>query len=85
VGEPDDNSEAVATDIRNYLDRFPEARDTARGIQEWWLPPCRREIPLAALERLLWRLVDEGHLAASKLPNGTILFAGKPRASAERN
>ena len=86
MGERDDTSEAAVAAIREHLDRFPNARDAVRGIQEWWLPPNLREIPLAVLERLLWRLVDQGHLSASEQPDGPALFGGKPRAPpTERN
>lgn len=82
MSEPDQSSEAIAAAVRDYLQRHPEARDTARGIQEWWLPPQLRQLPRETLEIVLWQLVDRGELQVARLSNGTILFAAKPRGRA---
>ena len=82
MSEPDQSSEAIAAAVRDYLQRHPDARDTVRGIQEWWLPPQLRQLPRETLEIVLWRLVDRGELQAARLGNGTILFAAKPRGRA---
>jgi hypothetical protein len=72
--------DAIAAAVRNYLEMFPNARDTTRGIQEWWLPPALRDRPFAEVEQALWRLVGEGHVVASPLSNGAALFAKAPQA-----
>lgn len=74
----DDRIDAIAAAIRDYLERFPNARDTARGIQEWWLPPSLRDRPFVEVQRALWRLVGRGQVVALSLSNTTTLFAKAP-------
>lgn len=74
--EPRDQRLAAA--IQDYLERYPDASDTARGIQEWWLPAEHRDRPLREIERILWTMVDDGRLVAAALDNGTVLFARSP-------
>lgn len=58
-----------------HLERFPDARDTPRGVQEWWLPAPLSDCPLPEITRTLWRMVADGQLVATRLVNGTYLFA----------
>jgi len=58
--------------------RHPDARDTARGIQEWWLSAQHRDRSLHDVERTLWAMVEDGRLVASVLGNRTVLFARNP-------
>jgi hypothetical protein len=80
----EDPVEAIAQAIRDYLRRFPNARDTSRGVQEWWLPPSLRDRPFAELESALRRLVANGDVAASVLSNGTTLFSAGPSVAQHR-
>ena len=46
-----DRIDAIAAAILEHLRRFPDARDTARGVHDWWLAPDLRGASLAALPR----------------------------------
>ncbi|MGH6899861.1 MAG: hypothetical protein ACREJ5_25465 [Geminicoccaceae bacterium] len=73
-----DRIDAIATSILEHLRRFPDARDTARGVHDWWLAPELRGASLAAVERALRRLVAAGRLVAVVMPDGSTLFARPP-------
>lgn len=77
-GQADDRIDAIAIAIQDYLDRYPDARDSARGVRDWWLPPSLQGAALAEVEQALWRLVDDGRMVAIPLANGTLLFARAP-------
>ena len=76
-----DRSDAIAASILEHLRRFPDARDTARGICDWWLAPHLRGASLAAVERALCHLVTAKRLVAVVMPDGSTLFAKSPDAS----
>jgi hypothetical protein len=73
-----DRIDAIAASILEHLRRFPDARDTARGVHDWWLAPGLRDASLAAVERALQRLVVAGQLVAVVMPDGSTLFARPP-------
>ena len=73
-----DRIDAIAASILEHLQRFPDARDTARGVHDWWLAPDLRGASLAAVERALGRLVAARRLAAVVMPDGSTLFAKPP-------
>lgn len=59
---PDARSHPIARAILGYLDSFPEAQDTARGISDWWLPHAGVRCSRAELQQTLDHLVNEGVL-----------------------
>lgn len=79
VRELDPRDQGLAVAIQRHLERSPEASDTARGIQEWWLPAHHRGRSLHDIERILWAMVADGRLLASTVGDGTVLFARGPR------
>ncbi|MDO6416109.1 hypothetical protein Q4F19_17115 [Sphingomonas sp. BIUV-7] len=73
-------NQAVVEAIRSHLRRFPDASDTPRGVQEWWLPAPLSGCPLPEITQTLWRMVADGQLVATRLVNGTFVFALNPSA-----
>ena len=51
---------AIADKIARYLERHPEAADSAEGIQRWWLDPDTRAERIANIERALQYLEASG-------------------------
>jgi hypothetical protein len=84
VRELDPRDQSLAAAVQSYLERCPDASDTARGIQEWWLPGQHRDRSLRDIERILWAMVEDGRLLASALENGAVLFARNPAWPPER-
>ena len=80
VRELDPRDQSLAAAIQRHLERYPDASDTARGIQEWWIPAQHHGRSLRDIERTLWGMVEDGRLLASTLENGTVLFAGNRAA-----
>ena len=67
--------ESVVAAIEAYLERHPDAADSAEGISRWWLArdgldPCV-EVVQAALSRLL----ERGVVTARTLPNGERIYS----------
>lgn len=73
-----DRIDAIAAAILEHLRRFPNARDAARGVRDWWLGPELDDASLAEVEKTLWRLVAAGHLLAVPTLDGGTLFAEAP-------
>ena len=73
-----DRIDAIADAILEHLRRFPNARDTARGVRDWWLGPELDDATLAEVEFALQRLVDAGRVVAVPTPDGGTLFARAP-------
>ena len=48
--------------ILRYLTAHVDAMDTAVGIAEWWLREERRDVSVAAVERVLQELTERGVL-----------------------
>lgn len=80
VRELDPRDQSLAAAIQRHLERSPEASDTVRGIQEWWLPAQHRDRSLHDIEQILWAMVADGRLLVSTVGDGTVLFARGPRA-----
>jgi hypothetical protein len=70
-----DRIDAIATAILEHMRRFPNARDTACGVRDWWLGPELDDAALAEVEGALWRLVAAGSVVAVFMPDGGTLFA----------
>lgn len=84
VRELDPRDQSLAVAIQRHLERSPEASDTVRGIQEWWLPARHRDRSLHDIERILWAMVADGRLLATIVGDGTVLFARGPGAPSGR-
>jgi len=54
--------QAIAAAIRAYIERHPQAMDTAEGIQRWWLLPQFGEVSLWVVEAALTLLEEEGEV-----------------------
>ena len=75
-GKRTDEVSRLAKEIAVYLNAHPQARDTAEGISEYWLPqgtPRSRDDVLLALQML----VEEGSLEARPLPDGKLAYFRK--------
>jgi hypothetical protein len=83
-GPADNRLDAIAAAILDYLRRFPNARDTVRGVREWWLPRALRDRPLAEVEQALARLVHGGQVVVRTVANGVSLYAKAPAARVAR-
>ena len=79
-----DRIDAIADAILEHLRRFPNARDSARGVRDWWLGPELGHTPLAEVELALERLVAAGRVVAVPTPDGGTLFARAPHAPGGR-
>jgi hypothetical protein len=53
---------AVAWAVLQYLQRHPQAADTAAGIQRWWLAPTMGEVSIDDVEQALEHLVARGQV-----------------------
>jgi hypothetical protein len=56
------NQRELESDIISYLMKNPEAKDTAEGIAQFWLPPHHQSVALEEVERVLDELVKESKL-----------------------
>jgi hypothetical protein len=61
--------------LRSYLQRFPDAADSAEGIRQWWLREELRTTPIEKLRLALMALVASGEMQFSILPDGTELYS----------
>ena len=60
----------IMREIEAYLERHPDASDTAAAIERWWLiHPSNR--PSALIAQALEALVARGTVAMHHLPSGT--------------
>jgi hypothetical protein len=73
-----DRIDAIAAAILEHLRQFPNARDTARGVRDWWLGHELDGASLAEVESALWRLVAAERVVAVFMPDGGTLFAKAP-------
>lgn len=73
-----DRIDAIAAAILEHMRRFPNARDSARGVRDWWLGPKLDDASLAEVEGALSRLVAAGCVVAVLMPDGGVLFAKAP-------
>ena len=69
VSHPDEENtarerreEELGQAVMAYLQEHPHASDTLQGIAEWWVMRRQVRVELAALERVLRHLTDDGLL-----------------------
>jgi hypothetical protein len=60
--------------ILAYLRAHPQAKDTAAGLVQWWLPPGARAARLWEVQEALERLVATGQMRAKTLPGGAVVY-----------
>lgn len=60
--------------IVEYLARSPQAADTAEGIAQWWMPEMGVELPPAAVQEALERLLELHLIERSQLPDGSVIY-----------
>ena len=79
-----DRIDRIATAILEYLAQHPNARDSARGIRDCWLPRALQGSPQEDVERALHTLVENGRMGAIPVLHNPTLFARAPRAPEPR-
>ena len=70
--------DAVAGEIRRYLDAHPDAADTVDGVLQWWLPAASAAVSREIVEHALDTLVAKGDIVRRTHADGTVIYA-RPR------
>jgi hypothetical protein len=60
--------------ILAYLERNPDAADTAEGIMKFWMHKENAEITIAKVSRTLVKLVRKGRIKAFQSLDGTLYY-----------
>lgn len=60
--------------ILAYLRAHPQAKDTAAGIVQWWLPTGAAAAQLSVVQEALERLAAAGLIRAKTLPGGAVVY-----------
>lgn len=76
LGSVDD----LSATILRYVTSFPEARDTAEGVCEWWIPRQRHFDAMRNVLAALERLEAEGRIDAHRMTDGQVLYGAKASA-----
>jgi hypothetical protein len=71
----------IERQILDYLAENPEARDTARGIIEWWLLKQSIAQTTSDVETALAKLVADGRVSTRAAPDGQIYYGAGMDAS----
>jgi hypothetical protein len=66
--------DAVAGEIRRYLDAHPDAADTVDGVLQWWLPSPSASVGREIVEQALGVLVAAGRIARRVHADGTVIY-----------
>lgn len=64
----------TAERILSYLEDHPQAADTVRGVQSWWLRERVPRVSEAVVAEALEKLVARGYLMSQTTPGGDVLF-----------
>lgn len=64
--------------ILSYLARHPEARDTSRGIADWWLLEGKAEISVEEVEDTLSKLATDGYLLTRQSAHSSLRYGINP-------
>jgi hypothetical protein len=78
------NESPIERQILDYLTDNPAARDTLRGIVEWWLVKQNISQTTADVEAALSNLVLKGKLSARTGPDGRVHYC-RPQKRPEDN
>ncbi len=79
----DPNIIAIAREIRQYLEQYPEAADTLEGIAQWWLTQQQSQQALDTVKQALDRLVVEGIVKKYITAEGKTVYSGAKRDSVQ--
>lgn len=83
--EPAEKNDAspIEQQILDYLAANPKARDTLRGVAEWWL--LRQDVvrSLGDVKAALDNLVAEGKLVCETTPDGEVHYRHRPDGARE--
>jgi hypothetical protein len=66
---------SIAEAIERYLDRYPEAADSAEGIQRWWLASGLEEQPLSRVQTALDLLEARRIVVKTVLEGGCVIYS----------
>ena len=66
--------DAVAGEIRRYLDAHPDAADTVDGVLQWWLPAASASVSRETVEHALDVLVGTGEIVRRIHADGTVIY-----------
>ena len=66
--------DAVAGEIRRYLDAYPDAADTVEGVLHWWLPAASAAVSRETVEHALDLLVAAGEIVRRTHADGTVIY-----------
>jgi hypothetical protein len=61
-----DDQQELAGEILGYLEKHPEAKDTAEGIARWWLQRREGFPPVDAVERAITSLLSRGLIVETR-------------------
>jgi hypothetical protein len=67
--------ERLAREIRDYLDRHPQAADTLEGIVGWWMARQRFEQSAERIARALDHLVSIGAVQLRHTPGNRAVYS----------
>jgi hypothetical protein len=73
---PSELVSAIAEEIMTYLNANAAAKDTPRGILQWWLAAGREKADVAIVEQALERLVAQGRIRVRITASGAPLYFG---------
>ena len=77
MGGPEQVEELVRQ-LRLYVRAHPRAADNLDGIERWWLSLPAFAVSHRDLQAALDRLVSEGVVNKTTLPDGTDVYFGAP-------
>ncbi|MEW8492457.1 MAG: transcriptional repressor [Candidatus Thiodiazotropha taylori] len=69
----------VAAMILRYLQKHPQASDTAEGITRWWVMRQRYENSVQTVKQALAILVQDGALEGHQLAQGKVVYSLKSK------
>lgn len=61
-------------EIVRYMVSQPDAKDTAQGIHDWWLPVSNNECTLSEVEQAVENLARWGWLTEQRLADQTVVY-----------
>lgn len=81
--EPDIQS--LAEEIARYLQGREQVADTLDGILQWWILRQRLHEERRRVERAMAYLHQQGTISIRTLPDGRLLYIGRPSAAGKPN
>ncbi|HEY3857295.1 MAG TPA: hypothetical protein VGO67_23165 [Verrucomicrobiae bacterium] len=77
------NRKTTGERILAYLAEHPDARDTAKGIAEWWLMSQATPKAVAEVEAALRHLVSQGKMSVKYGSDGSAVFGANFQTDGE--